>query len=162
MMIIFQLYLLYSSFFTILLEFYLYCFCHRYHYVLIDEASYSCMVRRCLTKAQVTRHGRSEVWVISSFLGKPFVYLFISWYLISLFNNLCGYYLLYYYFYRHKETSRIRVLMRQEKTMKVLVNHFLDPRIVLVPNAGNDRSWCWVAFDFAEGSLVETVRLNSE
>ena len=38
--------------------------------------------------------------------------------------------------YRHKNTGRIRVLMRQEKTMKILVNHFLDPRIVLTPNAG--------------------------
>jgi Ran-binding protein 1 len=47
--------------------------------------------------------------------------------------------------------------MRQEKTMKVIVNHFLDPRIVLVPNVGNDRSWVWVAFDFADGELVETV-----
>lgn len=43
--------------------------------------------------------------------------------------------------------------------MKVIVNHFLDPRIVLVPNVGNDRSWVWVAFDFADGELVETVRL---
>lgn len=58
---------------------------------------------------------------------------------------------------RHKENSRIRVLMRQEKTMKVIVNHFLDPRIVLTPNVGNDKSWVWVAFDFAEEELVETV-----
>lgn len=49
--------------------------------------------------------------------------------------------------------------MRQEKTMKVIVNHFLDPRIVLTPNAGNDKSWVWVAFDFAEGELLETVRV---
>lgn len=48
--------------------------------------------------------------------------------------------------------------MRQEKTMKVIANHFLDPRITLTPNAGNDKSWVWVAFDFAEGELVETVR----
>jgi hypothetical protein len=47
--------------------------------------------------------------------------------------------------------------MRQEKTMKVIVNHFLDPRIVLTPNVGNDKSWVWVAFDFSEGELVETV-----
>lgn len=60
-------------------------------------------------------------------------------------------------FLKHKENSRIRVLMRQEKTMKVIVNHFLDPRIVLVPNAGNDKSWVWVAFDFAENELVETT-----
>jgi hypothetical protein len=42
--------------------------------------------------------------------------------------------------------------------MKVIINHFLDPRIVLVPNAGNDKSWVWVAFDFSDNELVETVR----
>ena len=47
--------------------------------------------------------------------------------------------------------------MRQEKTMKVIVNHFLDPRIVLTPNVGNDKSWVWVAFDFSDEELVETV-----
>merc|ERR1719162_1849773 len=58
---------------------------------------------------------------------------------------------------KHKEHQRIRVLMRQEKTMKVIVNHALDPRITLEPNTGSDRSWVWSAFDFAEGELVETV-----
>jgi hypothetical protein len=47
--------------------------------------------------------------------------------------------------------------MRQEKTMKVIANHFIDPRIVLTPNAGNDKSWVFVAFDFSSGELVETV-----
>ena len=47
--------------------------------------------------------------------------------------------------------------MRQEKTMKVLTNHFLDPRIQLVPNAGSDKSWVWNCFDFAENELLETV-----
>ena len=41
--------------------------------------------------------------------------------------------------------------------MKVIVNHFLDPRIVLTPNVGNDKSWVWVAFDFSDEELVETV-----
>ena len=58
---------------------------------------------------------------------------------------------------RHKEHQRLRILMRQEKTMKVIANHALDPRIKLEPNAGSDRSWVWSAFDFAEGELVETV-----
>jgi Ran-binding protein 1 len=49
--------------------------------------------------------------------------------------------------------------MRQDKTMKVICNHVLDPRIVLAPNAGcTDRSWVWTAFDFAEGVLEEKVR----
>lgn len=58
---------------------------------------------------------------------------------------------------KHRESSRIRCLMRQEKTMKVIVNHFCDPRINLVPNVGNDKSWVWVAFDFSDGELIETV-----
>lgn len=58
---------------------------------------------------------------------------------------------------RHREHQRIRLLMRQEKTMKVIANHALDPRIRLEPNAGSDRSWVWSAFDFAGGELVETV-----
>jgi Ran-binding protein 1 len=56
---------------------------------------------------------------------------------------------------KHKESNRIRILMRQEKTLKILVNHFVDPRITLTPNAGNDRSWVWVAFDFANGETLE-------
>ena len=58
---------------------------------------------------------------------------------------------------RHKEHGRIRLLMRQEKTMKVIANHAIDHRIKLETNAGSDRSWVWSAFDFADGELVETV-----
>jgi len=41
--------------------------------------------------------------------------------------------------------------------MKIIVNHVVDPRIKLEPNAGSDRSWVWSAFDFSDGELVETV-----
>lgn len=58
---------------------------------------------------------------------------------------------------RHKEHQRLRILMRQEKTMKVIANHALDPRIQLQANVGSDRSWVWTAFDYAEGELEETV-----
>ena len=58
---------------------------------------------------------------------------------------------------KHREHQRIRLLMRQEKTMKVIANHAVDPRIKLEPNVGSDRSWVWSAFDFAEGDLEETV-----
>merc|ERR1712137_1077939 len=58
---------------------------------------------------------------------------------------------------RHREHQRIRLLMRQEKTMKIIANHALDPRIKLEPNVGSDRSWVWSAFDFADGELQETV-----
>ena len=58
---------------------------------------------------------------------------------------------------RHKDDQRLRLLMRQEKTMKVIANHSLDPLIKLEPNVGSDRSWVWTACDFADGELVETV-----
>jgi Ran-binding protein 1 len=59
---------------------------------------------------------------------------------------------------QHRSSGHIRVLMRQEKTMKVICNHQLDPRIELKPNIGNDRSWVWQAYDFANGvELVETM-----
>ena len=51
--------------------------------------------------------------------------------------------------------------MRQEKTMKVIANHFLDPRIVLTPNVGTDKSWVWGAFDFSDNELVEQVKDKS-
>eukprot|EP00624_Nannochloropsis_granulata_P002848 evm.model.NODE_24622_length_62854_cov_30.334282.3 len=60
-------------------------------------------------------------------------------------------------FNRHKENQRIRLLMRQEKTMKVIANHMVDPRIVMQPNVGSDRSWVWTAYDYAEGDLQEEV-----
>ena len=41
---------------------------------------------------------------------------------------------------KHRENSMVRVLMRQEKTMKIICNHVVDPRIELEPNVGSDRS----------------------
>lgn len=59
---------------------------------------------------------------------------------------------------KHRGMGSIRVLMRQEKTMKLIINHQLDHRIVLTPNVSSDRSWVWAAFDFSDGQeLVETV-----
>lgn len=58
---------------------------------------------------------------------------------------------------QHREHQRIRLIMRQEKTMKVIANHVIDPRIELQKNAGSDRSWVWTAFDFSDGELVESV-----
>ena len=60
---------------------------------------------------------------------------------------------------RHRESGKIRVLMRQEKTMKVIANHFLDPRITITPHAGSDKSFVWNAFDFSDYELVERVSI---
>jgi Ran-binding protein 1 len=59
---------------------------------------------------------------------------------------------------QHKDSGRIRVLMRQEDTKKIIANFALDPRIELTPNAGAaDKSWVWVAYDFDGTELVETM-----
>merc|ERR1712146_871899 len=56
---------------------------------------------------------------------------------------------------KHRENERIRVLMRQEKTMKIVANHMIDPRYELVANAGSDKSWVYTCFDFSNGETLE-------
>ena len=54
-------------------------------------------------------------------------------------------------FLRHKETKKIRLLMRREKTLKICMNHYVSPVMRLEPNVGSDRSWVWTcSADFAD------------
>ena len=59
---------------------------------------------------------------------------------------------------KNKSNGRVRLLMRQEKTNKIVANHYVvdgaDPYYTLKPNAGSDKIWVWMAQDFAEGELV--------
>jgi len=56
---------------------------------------------------------------------------------------------------QNKESSRIRFLMRQEKTGKVAANHFVfddHPTLCqLVPNAESEKIWVWAAQDYSDG-----------
>lgn len=54
---------------------------------------------------------------------------------------------------QHLEMKTVRFIMRQEKTLKVIGNHIVDPSMELTPNAGSDTSFCWVAQDYAEGDM---------
>ena len=47
--------------------------------------------------------------------------------------------------------------MRQEKTMKIICNHIIDPRLEMQPQMSSDKAWMWSAFDFSDGELVETI-----
>ncbi|KNZ80047.1 Ran-specific GTPase-activating protein 1 [Termitomyces sp. J132] len=48
----------------------------------------------------------------------------------------------------HKETRKVRLVMRRDKTLKVCANHV---NMKLQPNIGSDRSWVWkVAADYSE------------
>lgn len=54
---------------------------------------------------------------------------------------------------RDKKTHQIRLLMRQDKTLKIAANHYVNdkPYCELTPMAGSDKSVMWVANDFSEG-----------
>uniref|UniRef100_A0A7S1TKA7 RanBD1 domain-containing protein n=1 Tax=Erythrolobus australicus TaxID=1077150 RepID=A0A7S1TKA7_9RHOD len=58
---------------------------------------------------------------------------------------------------KHKETSKIRLLMRREKTLKICMNHYVNAEVELQENVGSDRSWVWNAVDYAEGERDECV-----
>jgi len=43
----------------------------------------------------------------------------------------------------HKETKKVRLVMRRDKTLKVCANHFITTDMRLQANIGSDRSWVW-------------------
>jgi len=44
-----------------------------------------------------------------------------------------------------------RLIMRQDKTLKIRANHYITPYMELKPNCGSDRAWVWsVVADFAD------------
>ncbi|KAK9451064.1 RanBP1 domain-containing protein [Limtongia smithiae] len=50
-----------------------------------------------------------------------------------------------------KSTSKIRILMRRDKTLKTCANHLITSEMKLQPNIGSDRSWVYtVAADYSE------------
>ncbi|CEM11828.1 unnamed protein product [Vitrella brassicaformis CCMP3155] len=58
---------------------------------------------------------------------------------------------------QHKTTKKVRFLLRQEKTLKVVANHYVTDHegyCNLVPNSGSDKIFCWTVPDFAENELV--------
>ena len=68
---------------------------------------------------------------------------------------------------QHKESLKVRLVMRRDKTHKVCANHILTSDMNLAPNVGSDRSWVYnVSADFAEGEprqeLIAIRFANSE
>jgi len=54
-------------------------------------------------------------------------------------------------FMEHKETHKIRILMRQDKTFKVRLNHYVVPGLELTESLGSDRAWMWnCPMDYSE------------
>ncbi|CAL9781402.1 ran-binding protein 1 homolog a-like [Musa acuminata AAA Group] len=58
---------------------------------------------------------------------------------------------------KHRETGKVRLVMRQAKTLKICANHLVIPSIKIQEHAGNDKSCVWHASDFADGELKEEM-----
>jgi len=56
-------------------------------------------------------------------------------------------------FLRDKKSRQIRLLMRQDKTLKIVANHYLSdkPYCDLIPMTGSDKALVWIANDFSDG-----------
>ncbi|KAG0196290.1 single stranded nucleic acid binding protein [Mortierella sp. GBA30] len=68
---------------------------------------------------------------------------------------------------KHKESKKIRLLMRRDQTLKICANHYVTSDMTLTPNVGSDRSWVWnVTADSSDdcaGAQTLAIRLaNSD
>ncbi|XP_010521959.1 PREDICTED: ran-binding protein 1 homolog a-like [Tarenaya hassleriana] len=60
-------------------------------------------------------------------------------------------------FLKHKETGKIRLVMRQSKTLKICANHFILPGMTVQEHVGNEKSCVWHASDFSDGELKDEL-----
>ncbi|XP_062215925.1 ran-binding protein 1 homolog c-like [Phragmites australis] len=58
---------------------------------------------------------------------------------------------------KHKETTKVRLVMRQAKTLKICANHLVVATTKMQEHAGSDKSCVWHALDFADGELKEEM-----
>ncbi|GJY14875.1 Ran-binding protein 1 homolog a-like protein [Tanacetum coccineum] len=54
---------------------------------------------------------------------------------------------------KHKESGKVRLVMRQSKTLKICANHLVISTTNVQEHAGNDKSCVWHAADFSDGEL---------
>ncbi|KAI3868671.1 hypothetical protein MKW92_031621 [Papaver armeniacum] len=57
---------------------------------------------------------------------------------------------------KHKQTEKIRLVMRQSGTLEVIANHLVLPKI-LIQEYGCWKSYIWHASDYSGGELKEEV-----
>ncbi|KAI3843901.1 hypothetical protein MKX03_001751 [Papaver bracteatum] len=58
---------------------------------------------------------------------------------------------------KHKQTEKVRLVMRQSNTLKICANHPVLPRILFLRHAVRENSLIWHATDFSDGVLKEEV-----
>ncbi|KAL9267934.1 Ran-binding protein 1 homolog b-like protein [Drosera capensis] len=60
-------------------------------------------------------------------------------------------------FLKHKVTGKVRLVMRQSKTLKICANHLVLPAMTVQEHTGNEKSCVWHATDFADGELKDEL-----
>ena len=61
-------------------------------------------------------------------------------------------------FLKHKETKKIRILMRRDKTFKICANHYVLPELKLQENVSSDKAWIYKCpADYAEDAPTEEL-----
>ncbi|GAV66590.1 Ran_BP1 domain-containing protein [Cephalotus follicularis] len=58
---------------------------------------------------------------------------------------------------KHKESGKVRLVMRQSKTLKICANHLVLSSMSVQEHAGNEKSCVWHATDFADGELKDEL-----
>ena len=62
---------------------------------------------------------------------------------------------------KHRETGKIRLLMRRDKTLKIVANHYIKTddkgTFNLKEHPSSDKSWTYTAQDFSEGQTELTT-----
>lgn len=58
---------------------------------------------------------------------------------------------------KHKVTGKVRLVMRQSKTLKICANHLVRPTMSVQEHAGNDKSCVWHAADYSDGELKDEL-----
>jgi len=58
---------------------------------------------------------------------------------------------------KHKQTGKVRLVMRQSKTLKICANHLISSGMSVQEHAGNEKSCLWHATDFSEGELKDEL-----
>ncbi|XP_075522438.1 ran-binding protein 1 homolog b-like [Primulina tabacum] len=56
---------------------------------------------------------------------------------------------------KDKVNGKVRLVMRQNKTLKICANHLVLPAFSVQEHHGNDKSCVWHAADFADGELKD-------
>ncbi|XP_057530925.1 ran-binding protein 1 homolog a-like [Amaranthus tricolor] len=60
-------------------------------------------------------------------------------------------------FLKHKVSGKVRLVMRQSKTLKICANHLIIAGMTVQEHAGNEKSCVWHASDYADGELKEEM-----